>query len=419
MEMGPLNTMVRAIKQFICRQPVVWFGAVILLYLTAVVSCTGLGREAWGDERHFLEQVRSFGDDFSLDHLRDYEEVTPPLTFVVYALWGKTIGFDAPALRVLSLIIAAGVFTLLSLLAWDHLRNTGQACGVLCVFLANPYTAGLSVFVYTDMLMILFLLLFVMSMLHERALMLFLATACGLLTRQYFVFAVLAGGGYLLWLRQRALSDFAVRGLVALIAGILPLAALMGTWHGIAPPSGTRIWIGSSPGYHVSYLVLYVALSIVYLLPIVALRLSKFRQTLPFHALLGILSLIYVVAPVRPSVEALTQAGRETVGLFHRAIMVLGDGMPVSDPIFYIGWLAGLHLVAFIVRDTFRRLRTTKPDITLLLNLLVLAFLLVMPFSYQVWEKYFLPLVPILALILLKSDGRPPNTEIHGGLTPG
>jgi hypothetical protein len=104
--------------------------------------------------------------------------------------------------------------------------------------------------------------------------------------------------------------------------------------------------------------------------------------------------------------ETVRQAGRETVGLFHRALADLGGGTVTNDLVFYLGWLGGLYLLAFLGRDTAHRIRTRRIDLSLLLNLLVLSFLLVMPFSYQVWEKYFLPVVPILSLRLLKENRR-------------
>jgi hypothetical protein len=34
------------------------------------------------------------------------------------------------------------------------------------------------------------------------------------------------------------------------------------------------------------------------------------------------------------------------------------------------------------------------------MNLSILSFLIIMPFSYVYWEKYFLPLMPIIAIQL-------------------
>jgi hypothetical protein len=395
-----------AIERVLQRSPIISFGTIILVYLVAVSLTWGLQREPWGDERHFLEQARSFGKDLSLDHLRDYEEVTPPLAFILYGLWGKVAGLDTANLRVLSLIIAGAVFVLLTWIAVLYLKDHVQALGVLCMFLINPYTIGLSVFVYTDMVMILFLLLFLLAMLRERALLVSVAVACGLLTRQYFVFAVMAGAGYLLWRWQYSRSEFARMGLVALVIGTLPLASMMALWKGIAPPTGTAIWITSAPGFHTSYVVLYVALSLVFVLPIVVLRPIVFRQGMSTHILLLFLSLLYFVSPVRSSMETVKQTGRETVGLFHRALVSLGGGTATNDLVFYVGWLGGLYLLTFLGRDTVRRVRTRRIDLSLLLNLLFLSFFLVMPFSYQVWEKYFLPVVPVLSLRLLKENRR-------------
>src|SRR5262249_55109975 len=72
-----------------------------------LVGNIALYRPPWGDERHYLETVRTFGRDLSVETLRTYPgELAPPLAFALYAGWGRLAGFEAPRLRLLSLVIA-------------------------------------------------------------------------------------------------------------------------------------------------------------------------------------------------------------------------------------------------------------------------------------------------------------------------
>jgi len=47
------------------------------------------------------------------------------------------------------------------------------------------------------------------------------------------------------------------------------------------------------------------------------------------------------------------------------------------------------------------KLRERSPDFSLLLDLTIIAFLLIMPISYLVWEKYFLLLLPLATVRIL------------------
>ena len=57
-------------------------------------------------------------------------------------------------------------------------------------------------------------------------------------------------------------------------------------------------------------------------------------------------------------------------------------------------------MLLWLVRDAWRRARLKSFDLTLLLDLTLLAFFLLMPFSYNVWEKYLLPALMVLSMRL-------------------
>ncbi|HWR82664.1 MAG TPA: hypothetical protein VN285_05125, partial [Candidatus Deferrimicrobium sp.] len=64
-------------------------------------------------------------------------------------------------------------------------------------------------------------------------------------------------------------------------------------------------------------------------------------------------------------------------------------------------FLGALPIFLVLVEDCNVRMRQRRTELCLLLDLAILCFLIVMPFSYLWWEKYFLPLVPLAATRLL------------------
>ena len=85
------------------------FAAVLVIPL---VTFVGLDRPVWADEVGYFATVRYFGDHFRFATLADYDQVTPPLAYFVYAAWGKVVGFDLSSLRILSLVLAVSTFAL-------------------------------------------------------------------------------------------------------------------------------------------------------------------------------------------------------------------------------------------------------------------------------------------------------------------
>jgi hypothetical protein len=61
----------------------------------------------------------------------------------------------------------------------------------------------------------------------------------------------------------------------------------------------------------------------------------------------------------------------------------------------------GLPIVVSLIDDTLARLRRETFDFAFFLGLAILGFLLIMPFSYLAWEKYFLPAMPLSMLWML------------------
>ena len=146
----------------------------------------------WSDEAHFLVTVRQFGSDLSLELLRSYDELSAPLSYIAYAAWGHLVGFDASRLRLLSSVFASLTLICYTLVLMRESRDTRAVVIAVAIVAINPYFVGLSVFVFTDMLALLGMVVLWSGVQNGRA----FATGGGLavatLTRQYSAFLAAA-----------------------------------------------------------------------------------------------------------------------------------------------------------------------------------------------------------------------------------
>ena len=74
----------------------------MLLLVLGIVSLLGIylaigpSRELPGDEMRFIETSRNFSSGFGLSLLKHYEEMSTPLPFMLFGMWGKLFGFETP-----------------------------------------------------------------------------------------------------------------------------------------------------------------------------------------------------------------------------------------------------------------------------------------------------------------------------------
>jgi hypothetical protein len=382
-------------------------GTLVVATVTAVwlgiVAVAALDRAPWGDEQHYLQTIQRFGQDMGLETLQRYPgELAPPLAFALYAWWGRLVGFALPRLRVLSLVIAFLSVLAVHGLARRVLRHDRAAAGVALFFLLHPYTIGLSVFIFNDMLAILCTVLLAIGIAAGRPWLVVLASAAGLMTRQYLVFltAATAVHAAIRWVRWRRPGDLAL--LVGLVASAAPLAAMFVLWRGLAPANAMRaLYLAHGLSFKTPALTLYVTQLFTYLCPLLALRPWTWaRHSWPTWIGIGGVSCLYWLAPMRPAAPQVA-AGIDTVGLLHRAILAV-VGVNVGDLVFWIAFALGLAVLASIVAAAApSRAVAAWPNTHTFLAIAVCAFLAMMPWSYMHWEKYFMPLLPLAAVLVL------------------
>ncbi len=354
----------------------------------------------WGDEVRFVETIKYFGQDFQIKKLIQYNEMSAPLPFLLYAGWGKIVGFELSNLRVFSLIIA--VITYISFFWFVsrlfHNQKTAYFCTMFIV--VHPYMLGFSVFVFTDMLPIFASVMALCATKYSKPMLILLAGITGLLSRQYFVFFLFALGltFFFRFLSKKSRKDAYMA--IAIFISTLPLGIFAYLWGGLSPPTHlNNLYLDEAFRFHPEYLSLYILQLFVYLLPFVLLNAIKIYGRITVWLITIATCWFYFLFPIVPS-PAAREASFHTVGFFHRIVRFL-VGSSLEHVIFFTMFTISIPIAVFIITDTFQRFRLKCYDLIFALHLSVLCYFLIMPFSYLLWEKYFMPLVPILSISLM------------------
>lgn len=371
------------------------YAGFVLVLLVVTVQFVGLNSPCYHDECHFAETVESFGKDMSLATIRGYNEMSTPLPFILYALWGRIFGFALPVLRLFSLLVAALTYALYYRLL-TAVFGSRSITFLSAVFLTlNPYMVGLSIFVYTDMLTLLFIILSCIAVMRTRPVLLGVSLAGALLCRQYTVFMVAALFVYYGLLLFRKGDRSQVGMMLACGCSLIPLCALVLLWQGLSPDNQVRtVYLDRGLYYHPRHLTLYVSMFCVYLFPFIAVNWQRLYRNVLVLAVSCILGLSYWLMPVSASPYTV-MIDKFTTGLFHRALEGVTGSTAFVHSIYFLLYTAGIPVVWYVIGDLVRRVRRKSIDFSLFLDLCLIGFLAVMPCAYMAWEKYFLLIVPI------------------------
>jgi hypothetical protein len=377
-----------------------------LILFEAFVLSYALNRPYWGDEEHFVETVNLFGQGVSIDTLKHYNEMSTPLPFILYSLWGRLLDFDVQALRIFSVIIALTTYVLFHRLMFC-IFDDGRISFLTTAFIAfHPYM-GLSAFVFTDMLAVLFIVLSCISIRKESPIILSISLACGLLCRQYFVFFVLSVIVH--YFLKYLIGGKRNRPLVLLsssLISIVPLAVLVFIWKGLSPDNHVReIYLDDGYRFHAAFLTLYICQLFVYLSPIILIGWKAFYGNRRIMFSCFVVSWIYWLFPVRPC-KYQVAGGIHTVGFFHKFVKFIFKSQLLEDVVFHVTFLLGLPITVSLAQHLWHKWQVKELDFAFLLDLAIMSFFLVMPFSYLCWEKYFVLILPLASVrILLTIQG--------------
>ena len=179
-------------------------------------------------------------------------------------------------------------------------------------------------------------------------------------------------------------------------------ACLVFLWKGLGPDSELRrINLSAGFSYHPSFLTLYICQMFLYLLPMVLICWQSFWN----RSVLGVcllISPIYWLFPVRPS-KVLIDADIHTVGFLHRTLRYLFNRTLYEDIAFYLLFYFGLAVLYCFIRDAWNMGKRRDINFFFFIYLAIFMFLIVQPFSYMSWEKYFMPIMPLIAIQILRA----------------
>ena len=250
-----------------------------LLIFEGIVFYFGINRPYWGDEAHFVNTINLFGKDMGIDTIKHYKEMSTPLPFILYSIWGRIFSFDIEMLRLFSVIIAFSTYLLFHKLVFSLVNDIKISLLTTAFIVVNPYMIGLSVFVFTDMLAILFVIISCIAVRKQSPIVLTISLACGLLSRQYLIFFVLAVSLFYLWkyYQYRKRDDKTM--LLACIISLMPLLVLFTLWKGLSPDNELRnIYLDENYKFHPAYFTLYVCQLFIYLAPLILISNRHFRM---------------------------------------------------------------------------------------------------------------------------------------------
>jgi hypothetical protein len=377
--------------------------AFLLLYETILYIGVGLRQPLWADEGHFIETIQQFDRDISLKQLQTYDEMSTPLPFVTYALWGKIAGFQPHQLRLLSLIIA--LFTFITFFIFYQMSSKRPDISLLLTLflIFQPYILGLTVFVYTDMLALFFLALTLIAFHNRKPVLLAISVAGALLCRQYFIFLPASLGIYYLLHLITKRPGNSRQMMIATLVSLIPILLLFMLWQGFSPQNQLRqLYLQQKLHFHPNFLILYICLFAIYLFPLILYRWKSYYLNRNKMLTALFISPLYFLWPVIAS-EPAQSVGVFTVGFFHKFIRLI-VGSSLEQLVFYIAFLLSLPAVLSIIQDTYRKIKDRNFIGDLFIDLSIILFLIIMPFSYLNWEKYFIPVIP-LAIIQIINGG--------------
>ncbi|UCE23307.1 MAG: glycosyltransferase family 39 protein [Candidatus Zixiibacteriota bacterium] len=386
-------------KQY--RKSLVVFLAFIIVFELLVILVGDLARPSWShwsDEWHFQNTIKRFGNEISLYNLKHYEEMSTPLPFLIYALWGRLVGFDLFHLRMFSVIVALLTYVIFHRLLYVYLKDGLKAFWGAAFLAAQPYMIGLSIFVFTDMMAILLLLVTLYAHVKRKALLFGVFMALAILSRQYLAFLTLAAGIYYAVEFAHSRGKQSIRMLLACVISAIPFALLALWWGGPTPANTLQLrYLDYGFVYHAFALSLYICLIVIYLFPLILVSLRRLYTDyrILVAALVG--SAYYFIFPVQPT-QPTINVDIATVGLFHRLLKATLGGEMLIHSVFYVCFLLAMPVVIHLLVDCYLRLRRRILDRQFYLDLAIISFFFVMPFSYLSWEKYFMPAVPLFVL---------------------
>lgn len=361
------------------------------LYCILLAGVFGFAHKPWTDEEHFYFTILEFIKQPDLTTLKHYEEMSTPLPFILYGIWGWLFHSDLATLRIFSLLIAfATIFS-----AFYLFKKTGLStfASFMCVFILslNPYFIGVSFFVYTDMLCELFMIWAFISLIQHKVWLSCIFLLLAILCRQYMVFFIPVIAVCIFVKEKCVLNVSLIKKLLPLLIPVLGLGILFLFWGGASPDNKLKsLYMFQTFTFHGDAFTAYMAASIVYTFPLLIFSLREI-QPRQIYMTIPIATLWYLFFPVQGSQVAIeSMIHIDTIGLVHKTTHLLPP--VIEDGLWYVLFVTA----CFVFVNAFEKAIKNYRSLTCLVCSSWLFFILTMCLSYLTWEKYLLPILPML-----------------------
>lgn len=351
----------------------------------------GFDFRAWTDEEHFYFTILEFINQPLLPTLKHYEEMSTPLPFILYAFWGWLFGSSLATLRVLSILIT--FITIISAFQLFKKFQLSNLTSYICILILtlNPYFIGVGFFVYTDLMCELCMLWVFIYLIDRKYLATSIWLLLAILCRQYMILFLPVIAIFIFSKQSFKINNALIKQELLLLIPVVGFAALMVFWGGASPDNTLKeLYIHRAYTFHWDAITAYMAASMVYTFPLLFLMLKNTKKN---HLLFVVpLSAIWFgLFPVQGSQVAIDSIIHiDTIGLIHKATHTLPQY--IEQGIWLLLFMCSSLVIVLLVEKAFKNYQSPA----FLICMSWLFFLLTMSLSYLTWEKYLLPILPLL-----------------------
>ncbi len=367
-----------------------------LLLAVALVRSRLLTAPLYGDERHFLPSTVALAP-FTPEKLAGFRELASPTFFIACSYVVHVLGANVAWLRLLVLASLLACVLVFRRAAREAAERAGAApaFGALAwaLLLTFPYLVGCGVYYYSDVPALLFAVLAVRDRLRGRTATALLYAALALHCRQYYAFipaAMVAAEGWR-WLRRRDGQALARAALWTLpIISFMPYVLF---WGGPSPMRAIDPRLEALPAVQPWNAAFLLAACGLYLLP-VSVYLGRRRWgALKIGCVVAALA-FFAAFPPRPNLYyEIIGSPIRTLGVLDAALRaLLGDGGALA------ALALGMASAAVLHYELLGRSGGGGGD----LKWMLAAFWAMNLASHLAWEKYLLPVLPLLYLLALR-----------------
>ncbi len=345
------------------------------------------------DERIFVPVIKSIGQEYlpNLDQIKNLDSPLGPVFFVIYGFVGKLCGFSLLALRLFNIMLSFGV----CILVFKYIKNNVNYPILLTfLFIANPYflimTAPL---IYTDILATLFVVLSLLFLKSNKRILVGIMFGLAICTRQLMIIFPLALGIVDLWYCYK--KEKPIKYIFFDFIPIMMYLPFIFIWKGVNSPAITskNDHVNNMSNFDFSFSNLNYAIIMIFIfsVPVIWRKLSVEIIKKNILIVIPTVLLLIIGMPIRLNQDLPDSSGMpDTAGALD---LIFAYIQPIST---YL--LIPLLLFAGLVNLRQLMSYATKSHQADYFKGVLICFLVLFAINSVAWDKYFIPLIPIIFL---------------------